>query len=411
MSKNNKWIIGICAALCLCTSVFFGYFFKRLSYIEVKETEFPFKSLKDCFYFIYNVDPSDVIISPPILSGNHIALKIKCVDDSFNIRNTPVILQLFTDSNHMLAEKQYQLSYKRNKIVLNAQTLPQDSFLIRIGYFTYSEFYRKDYRFKCISFSFRKRNDKYQITRYAIDEPQVVNGRFIVKQIVRKEITVHNYVYQYDMDFDFNGFKDSKNNLISNEKVNITLKNGSRYSGFIKNGYFEGEGEFHDVILRRTLKGYFKHGVIETEDSIDNRTFKLTVDRPMLSKSYPIGGCYKTEYYFIDSLNRKRIDYIYAESSTKGIILYQQVFTFDVKSNMTKREWKGFDGYYMDDGPFALGLTKARENKTIGVAKVEYTFDSNHNVISEKYFDSKGRVLRNGSIGQKPVLIKPLRIK
>lgn len=78
---------------------------------------------------------------------------------------------------------------------------------------------------------------------------------------------------------------------------------------------------------------------------------------------------------------------------------------------MTKREWKGFDGYYMDDGPFALGLTKAEESKTIGVAKVEYTFDNNHNVVSEKYFDSKGELLRNGSIGKKPVLIKPIKIK
>ncbi len=33
--------------------------------------------------------------------------------------------------------------------------------------------------------------------------------------------------------------------------------------------------------------------------------------------------------------------------------------------NMTKREWKGFDGYYMDDGPFALGLTKAGKAKLL----------------------------------------------
>lgn len=410
MSKNKKWIIGICTVLCLCISVFFGYFFKRLSYVEVKETESPFNLLKDNSYLIYNVDPSDMVVSPPILNRSLIVLKIKSTDDSFNIRNTPVILQLFTDSNRMLTEKQYQLSHKRNKIVLNAQTLPQDSFLMRIGYFTYSEFYQKDYRFKCISFLFKKRNDKYQITRYTVDDPQVVNGRLVVKQIV-KEMLVHNYVYQYDMDFDFNGFKDSKNNLISNEKVNITLKNGSRYSGFMKNGYFEGEGEFHDVILRRTLKGCFKQGVIETEDSIDNHIFKLTIDRPMLSKSYPIGSRYRTEYFFIDSLNRKRIDYIYSESRSKGIILYQQVFIFDANGNMTKREWKGFDGYYMDDGPFALGLTKAGESKTIGVAKVVYTFDINHNVIEEKYFDSKGGLLRNGNIGEKPVLMKPLKIK
>lgn len=410
MKRNKKWIFGICVILCLCASVSGGYIFKRLSYVEVKETELPFKFLRGSSYSIYNVDLSDIIIDQPMLSGHHVVLKIKCVDDSFNLRNTPVILQLFTNSNRMMAEKQYQLTHKRNKIVLDAQTLPQDSFLMRVGYFTYSEFYRNDYRFKCTSFSFRKINDEYQITRYTIDDPQVVNGRLIVKQIV-KEIPVSNYVYQYDIDFDFNGFKDNKNNLISDKKVNITLKNGSRYSGSIKNGYFEGDGEFHDVILRRTLKGSFKHGVIETEDSIDNHTFKLTIDRPMLSKSYPIGGSYKTEYIFIDSLNRERIDYIYSESITKGIILYQQVFTFDANGNMTKREWKGFDGYYMDDGPFALGLTKTGESKTIGVAKVEYTFDSDHNVISEKYFDSKDGLLRNGSIGQKTVLMKPLKIK
>ena len=78
---------------------------------------------------------------------------------------------------------------------------------------------------------------------------------------------------------------------------------------------------------------------------------------------------------------------------------------------MTKREWKGFDGYYMDDGPFALGLTKAGESKTIGVAKVEYTFDNKPTVVSEQYFDSKGGLLRNGSIGKEPVLMKPMKIK
>lgn len=58
-----------------------------------------------------------------------------------------------------------------------------------------------------------------------------------------------------------------------------------------------------------------------------------------------------------------------------------------------------------------MGLTEAGDNKTIGVAKVEYTFDNNHNVVSETYFDSKGGLLRNGSIGKKTVLMKPIKIK
>jgi hypothetical protein len=64
----------------------------------------------------------------------------------------------------------------------------------------------------------------------------------------------------------------------------------------------------------------------------------------------------------------------------------------------------------MDEGPFALGLTKKGENQSVGVAKIVYTFDNNHNVIEEKYFDSKGGLLRNGSIGEKPSLMKPLKL-
>ena len=409
MKINRKHIIGISCVLCLCASVFCGYLCKQLRYVEATETKQSFSLLKDSSYSIFNVDSSKIIISPPKISGNHVILKIRCIDDSFNIKNTSVILQLFANTQKRFAEKQYQLSHKRNKIVLDKQTLPQDSFLMRIGYYTYSEIFRNDSRFKCISFSFRKENGKYQIIRYTDDDPELKNGRLVVKRIILKA-PVYNYVYQYDIDFDFNGFKDNENQLITYNNVVITLKNGSCYTGSIKNGYFDGSGEFQDAILRRTLKGTFKHGVIETKDSIDEHTFKLTIDQPMLSKHYPLGSRYTTEYFFNDSLNRKRVDYIYSESRSKGIILYRQVFTFDANGNMTTREWEGFDGYYMDEGPFALGLTKKGENQSVGVAKIVYTFDNNHNVIEEKYFDSKGGLLRNGSIGEKPSLMKPLKL-
>lgn len=41
-------------------------------------------------------------------------------------------------------------------------------------------------------------------------------------------------MYQYDIDFDFNGFKDNENQLITYNNVVITLKNGSCYTGSIK---------------------------------------------------------------------------------------------------------------------------------------------------------------------------------
>lgn len=394
--------------LCVSVSALLGYLCKQGTYVDIVESKFPFHLHQDSIYYIYPIDSSAITIKVSAMAGGSIQIKLDC-NNSFAIQNYPIEVQAVSKARKMLFSKQYKLNYKKSRIILDATAFSHDESILQIGYFNRDEVASGNYFFHCASFEVGKCMDgSRKISRYTGLDQQEKDGKFIINSVI-KERFHYVYVYKYDIDFDFKGFKDSGNKLISAENVKIELNNGSVYVGAVKDGYFEGYGRFSDVILRRVLEGNFTHGVIQKDTVVSKHEFVRVIDWPMLSKSYPVNGCYRTEYLFIDSLNRKRTDFKYSESRSRGIILYQEVYSFDVRGNMTTREWKGFDAYYLKDGPFALGLSK--NGKSIGVAKVVYGFDGNGNVVDEKFFDSKGNLLRNGSIGRKPVLFSPLRLK
>ena len=399
-------------------------------YTDALPADYGFHLPQSSYYDIVHVDTTAVRISSPTEYKGGISFKVKCLDSDFTLEASPLILKIRPSSKVEYPEYQYSLEHQNNRITLSEDKLPECDFLLRIGYYKYAEISRQQFFFHSVSYQFKKvGSEHWEITRYTADDPQTinynrikltmesnqlrqpdeVNGRQTTYITRIRSLALTRYVYQYDIDSGFDGFTDSKNHLLSGKDIAITLHNGSTYSGSLENGYFEGYGIFKDAILRREFSGNFIHGVLRKDTVLDPHTLVKSEVHPLLSFHYPIDGCYKIENVFVDSVNVKTIQHICSETQSLGIFLFKQILRFDSKGNMTEREWQGFEGYYMEDAPFVLGVNK--DGKTIGVAKAVYTFDSKGQVTSETYYDNIGNILCKGSIGVRPKLFKPVLLK
>lgn len=357
MKVNKKlfWIVG-CVILFIIAFIG-GCICKKNVYINIEETDMPYNNPNLSSYTIIELDSAIIQIASPQFVNGDLVLKIKCNDSHFLNECSPIFIKGFDK------DLQYTLEYERNKIILAKEKFVADNYIIRIGYFKYGDLVQNENYFYCVSYKIEKDSTgKFVMQRYRNDDPKREYGRIELKRIVEIERVV--YQYEYDIDSSFKGFKDKNNRLLNSEKAVILLNNKSRYEGSIKNGYFEDEGgkaTFYDNILKKEYKDVtFVHGNIERDSSINNNIFIKIVERPLLSYSYPSDGCYRTDDYFVDGINIKRIHYIcrkkesYPRNShevSDDVLngekndnnFYRLIITFDKQGNKTGHKWENVD--------------------------------------------------------------------
>lgn len=354
MRYNKKWNawIGIGSGCCLLFfAVIMGYMCKKRTYFSVYQTEIPYNTDFET-YAIDNIDSAQITIFPPHYINNDIEIRVKCNDKDFLEGCSPLIVGM-NDASKILTfftEYQYGLRYERNKVTLPKVKLPNVDFILSIGYYRYAEIAAGKPSFHCVSYKIAKGIDeKRNITRFWDYAPREVNGKNNITTVFA-HTSIRCYRYQYNIDSYFNGFKDEHNQLINEKDVVIVLLNGSKYSGFVKNGFFEGKGTYHDNLIQKVYENcMFTKGNVERDSLLDAHTFIRITERPLLSEDYPIGGCYKTENTFADSVNVKRINYIYRRDEQKNPAYYRQVIIFSLKGDVIEQKFLNSQDVVVDN--------------------------------------------------------------
>ena len=364
MIANRKlfWVVG-CVILFIMAFLG-GYIWKKNVYVDIEETDMPYNNPNLSSYTIIELDSEKIQIASPQAVNGDLVLKLKCNDNVFLNECSPIFIKGYSLDKKKMFEFQYALEYERNQIILPKKKPFVDNFIIRIGYFKYADLVQNENYFYCVSYKIEKDSvGKFVVQRYRDDDPKRMYREIRLKTIVEVETEpIHTYVYQYDIDSFFNGFKDKNNQLLNSRKTVIFLNNKSRYEGSIKNGYFEGDGAtFYDNILKKEYKDVtFVHGNIERDSSINNNIFIKIVERPLLSYSYPSDGCYRTDDYFVDGINIKRVHYIcrkkesYPRNSheiSDDVLngekndnnFYRLIITFDKQGNKTGHKWENVE--------------------------------------------------------------------
>lgn len=337
MRINNykKWalIIGLCLFI---LAILIGYISKKSRYLIVNSTDAPYETGVNSYY-IYDIDTTKLHFQCPYYKNGNLKIKIKCNDFSFLEGCSPIIIKMNAQKGNgkKYKEIQYELKYKNNLILIPGKELEATEYILRIGYYKYEEIFNGNYDFHSIAYKLVKDNDLYTVKDYPDDNPKVMNGKKIIHSITEKNVVVLNYIYQYDIDSFFRGFRDNNGHLIDNDYVIIELKNGSRYEGGIRNGFFEGKGTFKDNLLHKVYEDRtFIKGNMVSNTEVDNRTYIKTIERPLLSEEYPKNGCYKTEDVFIDSIHVQRTDYLYGRNELNEIVYRKHIITFDKDGNV-----------------------------------------------------------------------------
>lgn len=339
-TKNKLFvIIAICAFILILASCLYN---KMTKFETIEQTDISFE-LQSNNYYLYKIDSTKINIGLPEFSKNNLEIRISCLDSDFLNRITPIIVKgLRTSSKEQLFnEMQYNLIYKNNLIKIPINKIDDSEFKIRVGYYIYNEIYDGKFNFYNVTFIIKKNNKgEYYATKYTKDDPTYTKDRKNISSVIEiKEIFV--YVYQYDIDSFFTGFKDNNNNLLNDEGLVIRLKNGSKYEGSVKNGLFEGKGTFKDNIINKEYKDcIFKKGIIETKDTTSNGSTMVTTERPLLSDKYPVDGCFKTIEEFKDSILIKQTDFYYTniDNDSKKSAISKRTRTFDNKGNITEQD-------------------------------------------------------------------------
>ena len=325
--------------------------YKKQVYQVVEQTDIPYKADFNS-YTIANIDSTKMEILPSLSGNGDVKIRIECHDRFFLKGCSPIIVDVTTmvnGKNEAFAEYQYEMKYERNKIVLRKKELPTTDYIVNIGYYRYEEIADKQPVFHCVSHKVTKgAYGEFKMEDYLEYAPKKENGEMTVTNIVQQSVKC--YVYRYDIDIYFNGFKDNERELLNENRAIILLKNGSRYEGPIKDGYFEGTGTFRDSLLGKEYKGQkFIKGNIERDSVVNSRTFIKIKERPLLSTAYPIGSCFRTDYKFTDSVNVKRTNYIYKGQESGKAVVYRQVLTFDKYGNVTGETCFDNQGNQLDE--------------------------------------------------------------
>lgn len=396
-----------CVMFVVFGAFLFAYYYSNKDQTMMEETYTPFEMPER--YKDMNVNEGAINLDTTEISTIY-DIDVSVSDSKLLSQITPLVVLVIESrggKSVMSFDKKYDLKVGSNRMQLDISSFC-DTFMIQIGYFLYEELYSdKPKRFFCKKYNIVKGENKKSM----IEDPEMYNTilRYDTIPQIRRDTFFHKiYVYEYDMDAYFKGFKDANDSLL-NGYNNIKLNNRSTYQGYMKKGLFEGKGTFCDSsFLYKEYKGFFKEGRIVSFDTISANQFKRIVDIPLLSKSYPIGSVYKTEALFVNNINIERVFHVY-EANGKG---YREILRFDKNGNMKERVWEGMSGYYYNDGGFVLGIMPVGGKKSIGVHRIEFSFDKQGGVRWEKYFDNNNQLIREGNkgvVGDMP-LFNPLRI-
>lgn len=359
----------------------------------------------------YTLDkPIDHILFECVLKKDSLILEIYITKkNDLNVLSPMCIhcIKIGDDGKKLFCfNKQYDVKMGHNRIILPFSMFPNKG-EIYVGYFHLTNLYAdSEKKFFGNRYSF----DKQERNIFLLDASNPKTIFIDTQRVITRYEYIHHYVYAYDIDDSFKGFYDSFHNLLNGECV-VELHNGSLYEGYFENGIFNGEGIFKDVLLNRQLKGNFIKGCIRRVDTIDYNKYKLIVDIPVFSSSYPVGRRYRQESIFVYGMNTERVFWTWEQKKNGEVFTYREVHRFDNNGNMIEREWLDLRGYYFDEGDFILGLKSLGESRSIGVAKIKLEYNAASDIIWEKYFDNKGKLIREGKkgiIGKTPTF-KPLK--
>lgn len=286
-----------------------GYFIRQNKYHTLFPNDYKFNR-QSSSYTIMETDSNFIKIHQPQTTRNGIELKIDVLETDFIPNISPLVV--FIDKQEKRdREYFYDLNFIRNKILIRNSDINKENSILRIGYYKYEDIYSsKKCHFYCRSYEIQKKQEKiFWIARYTKDDPIRKDGQIILHTVV--EVEMPSYVYGYDIDETFNGFKDNNNTPLSGYNF-LKLKNGSSYSGNLSKGYFEGEGIFVDSLLKKTYTGNFTQGTLKRDSIINgSRVVKIT-EYPLLSIKYPVDHKYREELYQTNSVTIKRASYYYS---------------------------------------------------------------------------------------------------
>lgn len=405
MIKIHKAYYGVCVLILLLFIFIYVCFINSKGHDSKNESLVPI-IIPDK----YNIEllADSVITSRWEYEGDSVCLLINVVNEEIISLASPFCLQVITKENGektQLYAKQYDLKGRENRIMMPIKGFPNKG-EIWIGYFLLQELYT-DRPKKYYSLVYPFSNSKKNGFKLEIAEEE---NSFL--ELESKEVNLlRHYYYANDINSDFKGFVNKQNQLL-NESCKIELNMGSIYKGALKDGLFQGKGVYYDALVGRTLCGNFTKGVIKQMDSLDSNICNHIVDIPILSKAYPIFKSYRQEALFVYGINTERVFWIWNIGKRGESKKYREIWKFDSKGKMYERQWRDIDNYYYDEGCYPLGIKPKGGNRSVGVAKIEFTYDNNGDIIWEKYYDSKGELLRegpNGIIGHTPIF-EPLKL-
>lgn len=286
-----------------------GHFIRKNRYHTLSPNDYKFNR-ESPSYTILETDSSFIKIHRPQFTRHEIEIKVDVLNPDFIHVASPLIVTMDRYGKGPL-ELSYILHFTRNKILIKNSDVNKEHSILRIGYYKYEDIYSsKKHQFYCRSYQIQKKQDKIlQIARYTEDDPIRKEGQVILHSMY--EVVKPSYIYAYDLDETFNGFKDNNNTLLSGYNF-IKLKNGSSYEGNLNNGYFEGKGTFVDSLLNKIYTGNFTKGTLKRDSIINSSQEVKITEYPLLSTKYPADHKYREDLYQTAGVTVKSILYYYS---------------------------------------------------------------------------------------------------